>query len=332
MDKLRKMVTAIFLNDGFLRALPLLTLIVGLALFILAYVVVPAQDYPTWHDAAKSLGQAVLVSGLVGLLTYSFKFIGIFREAVHEVMFSTEHLSSRKDLHELWSKVTSAICQEKFPQLGERLRADVLAKYVPAEKDFYYSHYSRECSIGVDGDDPDTITLHEELDFRLHPADPLKEVVYTYRSTSDSRTPADVARLSLHRLDIDGEDHQVGMTEKEYVDEFGKKGLQQSYAITLKGKESYRIRRTMTRRLCISTDPVIEFSSDEFILGCTAKFRSMEPTLVPVFQSVGTGDFDDQSMGPEGIWSVHREFEGLMFPDQGYILFIQRRVLPADRP
>ena len=116
------------------------------------------------------------------------------------------------------------------------------------------------------------------------------------------------------------------MVEEEYDDEFGGKGLLQSYAIPLVGKDSYRIRRTMSRRLCLTNDPVIEFSSDEFILGCVAKFRSEEATLVPVFQSVGTEDFDDKTMGPAGNWPVHREFAGLMFPRQGYVLFIQRQV------
>lgn len=241
-------------------------------------------------------------------------------------MFGADHLKQRRDLPELWSQITSIICQEKFPQLAERLRADVLANYVPAEKDFYYSDYSRECTIRVEGDDPDIVTLYEELDFRLHPADPNKEVTYTYRSSCDSRTPAQLTRVDLHRLDIDEVDHQVGMVEEEYDDEFGGKGLTQSYVIPLKGKDGYRIRRAMTRRLCITKDPVVEISSNQFILGCVTKFRSEEPTLAPVFQSVGTADFDDRSMGPDGHWLVHREYNELMFPRQGYILFIQRQI------
>lgn len=321
-----KFLRTIFLNDGFVRAIPVITLIFGVGMFACSYIFLPKDNFPAWHDASKTLSQAILVGGLVGVITNSLRYIGIFRESVHEVMFGTEHLKVRNDLPELWSKVTSVICQEKFPQLAERLQVDVLDNYVPAKKDFYYSNYSRECTIRVEGDDSDVVTLFEELDFILHPADPNKEINYIYRSKCDSRSPAALVRLNLHRLDVDGTVQQVGMVEEEYDDEFGGKGLSQSYAIPLSGKDSYRIRRSTSRNLCLTKDPVIEYSSDEFILGCVAKFRSEEPTLVPVFQSVGTEDFDDRSMGPAGNWPVHREFAGLMFPRQGYVLFIQRQV------
>lgn len=87
-----------------------------------------------------------------------------------------------------------------------------------------------------------------------------------------------------------------------------------------------RANRSVTRKLCVTKDPVTEYSSNEFILGCVVKFKSEDAGIVPVFQSVGTEDFDDRTMGPNGNWQVHREFNGLMFPRQGYILFIQRQV------
>ena len=321
-------------NDGFIRALPLLTLLLGLGGFVATYALFPASDWPLTHDAMKSLSQIVLGSGIVSVLLNSFKYMGIFKDAVHDVLFSTEHLKPRTDLPKLWSRITSTICQEKFPQLAERLHADVLAHYLPAEKNFFYSSYNRECEIRVDGADKDIVEIHEELDFYLHPANPSAEIVYSYRSATDSRTAADIARLDLHRLRIDGVGQQVKLIEEEYDDEFGGKGLRQSYVIPLKGRESYRIQRSATRRLRISRDPVIEYSSNEFILGCTVKFRCSDPSIVPVFQSVGTEEFDDRTMGPSGAWQIHREFSGLMFPRQGYILFIQRAVdtgIPSPR-
>lgn len=67
---------AIFLNDGVLRAIPTLTLIAGLVLFTVAYLLLPAARHPAWHDAVKTLAQSVLVGGLVGVITNSLKYIG----------------------------------------------------------------------------------------------------------------------------------------------------------------------------------------------------------------------------------------------------------------
>jgi hypothetical protein len=326
MKRLVALVGRVFSNDAFVRVLPWLTLGAGLLLFAASYLALPEADYPIWHDAAKTLGQTIIVSGLVGALLNTFKYIGLFREAVHEVIYSPEHLRSRADLRELWSRVTSIICQEKFPDLAPRLEAGVLRNYVPAEKDFYYSQYNRECVLKCEHEDKSVVTIVEEIDLFLHPADPAKEVPYFYRSRSDSRTPRDVALLTLNYLEINGVAIDLAFTVEEYDDEFGGKGIVQSYTYPLQGRSSYRVRRSLTRRLCLDKDPVIEYSSNQFILGCTARFRSEEPTIVPVFQSVGTPDFDDKSLGKKGTWIVDREFNDLMFPRQGYILFIQRRL------
>jgi hypothetical protein len=313
----------VLFNDSLIRAVPFLTLLAGVLGFALSYLV---WDTGTLHEIIKSFSQVVLASGLVSVLINSFKYMGIFKEAVHEVMFSPDHLRQRSDLPALWSRVTSVICQEKFPQLAERLHADVLAKYVPAGKDFYYSGYSRETTISVVPDDPDIVSIYEELDLSLHPADPAKEVFYSYYSKVDSRTPRELAEIELIQLSVDGIVKDIDFTVSEYDDEFGGTGVMQKYTIPLSGKNTYKIRRATRRRLCITRDPVIEYSSQEFILGCVAKFRAESPGIVPVFQSVGTEDFDDQTMGPDGNWQVHRVFHGLMFPRQGYILFIQRQV------
>ena len=326
MQPVRQFFGKIFLNDGVLRALPMLTLLAGTVLFTLAFTAWPDADAPVTHDILKSLSQTILAGGLVGVLTNSFKYMGIFRDTVHDVVYGQEHLKSRNDLPQLWSRITSVLCQEKFPQLTEHLQIDVLKKYIPTKKDFYYSQYSRECTISFEDDDQRIVVIYEELDLVVHPHSPTKEISYTYRGQIDSRTPAGVGLLDIHEFTIDGIDHGVPMISEPYQDEFGGMGVKQSYAISLSGKDKYRIRRSASRRVCIASDPIMEFSSNEFILGSTVKFRSTDRRILPIFQSVGTEDFDDCTMGRTANWHVHREFQGLMFPDQGYILFIQRQL------
>ena len=326
MQSVRHLFGKIFLNDGVLSALPLLTLLLGGGLFTLAFTTWPAATSPVTHDVLKSLSQTILAGGLVGVLTNSFTYMGIFRDTVHDVVYGHEHLKTRNDLPQLWSRITSVLCQEKFPRLTPHLQMDVLKKYIPTKKDFYYSQYSRECTISFEGDDQRIVVIYEELDLLVHPYSSTKEISYTYRGQIDSRTPAGVGQLNIHEFTIDGKDRAVAMHDEPYLDEFGGTGVKQSYAIPLSGKDEYRIRRSASRRVCIASDPILEFSSSEFILGSTVKFRSTDPRILPIFQSVGTEEFDDRTMGRTANWNVHREFTGLLFPDQGYMLFIQRQL------
>jgi hypothetical protein len=314
----------VFSSDMLTRAWPFLLLMLGGFVLLMGFSY-PSSTFPRAHEVLMLLAQVILVGGLVGTLTNSLKYIGIFKEAVADVVHGKDFLQSRSDLPELWKRVTSVLCQEKFPQLADRLHGDVLANFLPAKKDFYYSNYFRECTLSFEGEQRDIVTIHEEIEFDLHPARREMEIPYTYRSWCDSRTPREVALVSGLRLFIDDVDQGDVLKEEEYEDEFGGKGLSQSYLVPLSGQEVYKIRRHMTRRLQIDRDPVIEFSSDEFILGCTVKFRSATAEIVPVFQSVGTDKFHDKSIGRKGDLKVYRTLPSLMFPKQGYILFVQRQ-------
>jgi len=322
---LLKFVRKIFINDGFVKALPWITLAIGLILFFASYFV-DQEISPRLKDALKSLGQVIVTSGVVSAILNSFKYMGIFRDVVHEVIFSIDHLKTRNDLSELWKRITFAICEEKFPDLSDLLHKNVIGNYLPAKKNFYYTDYLREVTISFHDKERDIVSLYEEVDLKLHPADNVTEVKYTYQCFIDSRTPPELACVDIHSLWIDDIEPNYEMKTRNYVDEFGGQGTIQSYEISLSGKDVYRIRRSSTRRLCISKDPVNEYSSEEFIHGCTAKFRSTDSGILPIFQSVGTEDFDDKAMAPNGTWQVHREFGGLMFPRQGYLLFIQRQI------
>lgn len=321
-----KLLKTIFWNDAIQRALPTITFLAGLCLFAASYVVYPALHYPVRHDLLKSLGQTILVSGLIGMLLTTLKYIGIFQDAVHDVVFGDAYLKTRTDLPAIWTRVTAAISQGKFPQLSKQLEADVLSTYIPTQKDFFCSGYKHECVIRpMDGRD-DVVLIHEKIEFVLHPADAHKAVSYPYESYTDSRTPPDIAKLNLIGLYVDDQKQDITLKQETYQDEFGRPGLKQSYALTLSGKAEYRIRRLAVRKLRIAEDPVIEYASNQFILRCEAKFKSEIPHLVPIFQPVGVGDFDDRAMGAEDNWHVSREFNGLLFPRQGYMLFVQRRL------
>jgi hypothetical protein len=57
--------------------------------------------------------------------------------------------------------------------------------------------------------------------------------------------------------------------------------------------------------------------------------RSETNELKVVFVGVGT-EFEDKRLGPNDSWAVRNELSGLMFPNQGYILFLQREVGPLS--
>lgn len=321
MEKLKDLILQIFPPVLFLRALPLLAVICGLILFGVSYWIFPVATYPSWHDATKSLGQAIIVSGVVSSILNTYTYIGIFQKAVHNELYSIDFLKLRSDLPELWSRVTAAICQEKLAALAPLLQSNILAKYVPSGKNFYYSSMYREFIMDWKGDKKDGIvSITEILEIDLVPNSPHEKVEFLYSYSSDSRNPRDVVKLSIDYLTIDGKNEQFSLTEEEYIDDLGGKGLRVGYKIFLEGRALYKIRRGITRTVSLFHDPVFEFGSLQFILKNTVKVRSKHDDLKVTFVGVGTDAFVPLTSSG---WDVHRELDGLMFPSQGYILFIQ---------
>lgn len=318
-----KTLKQIFPLDALIRALPMLLTAFGVVLLAISFVFFPEPLYPVRHGLFRTIGQAVLISGVVGVLIDTFKYMGIFKEALHEVMFGEDHLKARTDLSDIWLRVTLAITKNKFPTLSEHLKKGVLDKYVPAEKDFYYSRYYRECVLSWHDKDKGIVEVDEYIELSLVPAAGLAECNYTYRNRSNSLVAGVPGYFTLEDLKIDGKDYASHIEDRPYTDEFGKEGREHAYQIKLTGDGIKYVQRRTRKRTCITVEPFLEYSSQNFILDTTVKFRSDAGDLAPVFVSIGTDDFDDQKL-TDGQWAVHRTFSKMMFPNQGYLMVIRQ--------
>jgi hypothetical protein len=326
-EKQQRFLGEVFSRDALTRAIPAFAIVVGPIVFGISYLMLPT--HPLWHEALKSLGQAILISGVVSTLLTSLTYIGIFQHAVHDVLYGSEYLKTRTDLPDIWSRVTAAICQEQFPVLKNQLQTRVLDDYIPTKKNFYYSRCDRECVVSWADKNKNIVNIEESTEIVLVPSSLDEKVTYAYEATADSRNPAEID-VRLDHLEIGGDANTYAniLKEEEYTDEFGGKGKKYSYNITLSGQPEYFIRRLITRKVALSHDPVGEYTSNQFILNPTLKVRWKTDDLKVIFVGVGA-EFEDKSLGLRDNWNIRKGMTGLLFPRQGYILFTQHAPPPA---
>lgn len=313
----------IFSFDAMVRALPILMILVGCACLAVSFTIIPQTSSPAWHGITLTIGQSVLVGGVVGVLLDTLKYIGIFKEAIHEVMFSDQYLAGRGDLSDLWLRVTSSITKNKFPALSDHLKYGILNKYIPADKDFYYSRYYRECVVSWHDREKGIVEIDEMVEIDLVPAPGIKKIVYNYDCLSNSFVTKIDDYFILSSLLIDEKPYVDVIVAVDVVDEYGGTGCRHSYDIELPCKNKHTVQRRTIKRLPLKQEPFFEYSSQNFILDTTVKFRSNSDDLKPIFVSVGTEDFSDNAL-PGGPWAVHRLFKNLMFPNQGYLIVLQQ--------
>lgn len=312
-------VAKVFSSDSFTRALPWLLALVGVSTLILSFFVFTEPLYPQAHGILVVIAQATLVSGLVAVLTNVVRYVGIFSDAVQDVFYGDKHLVERHDIDDIWLKVTTAVTKNKFPDLGSLLKRKILGGYIPTEKDFYYTRYYRECGIKWASRPASLVEIFEEVEITIKLANGLTSTDYQYASTTNSRSNKIPNFFDLMSLKIDGVEHKNCLRSEDYTDEFGETGTRHLYSVPLSGKDTYRIHRKIKRLVSLKAEPLIEYSSRNFILDTTVKFKSSDADLRPFFVSVGTDDFADHATdGAE--WAVHKTFDSLMLPNQGYML------------
>lgn len=128
----------------------------------------------------------------------------------------------------------------------------------------------------------------------------------------------EVNHPQVTELVVDGVDRLKSVeTTKEKV----------KYSVNLKGKSSYGVRRVTNRIFPVMIDPFSVYTSPNFTLGASVLVECLPDDLRVKFVSLGTaGNF--VSRLPQDVPSsrkgdVDREYAGLIFPKQGYVLFFQ---------
>lgn len=132
-------------------SIPVFLLIFGLIFAVLGSIILAEEGLSLGEKAlwtlARDFGVALVTGGVFAVLIETLQFLGVFRDAIAEIMAEDKFLERRNDLEKVWKKVTELICGNRFSNINNHLYADVLSKYLPSQQDFYYENYRRTCIV-----------------------------------------------------------------------------------------------------------------------------------------------------------------------------------------
>ena len=335
-----KVFLQVFSNDVVQKALYPIMIAISLALLAGSYLIDKTM-HPELREGLKTVSGILLTTGIISMFINAFTYMGIFRnalmevlvaermvyrDAVHEVLYSEDHLKRRNDLRDILGRVSGALYDQKFPAIADRLRDTIIRDLLPVGKDFYYEGYRRECVVKWKDAARSLIELTDMIvELVIVPADPNATINYTFEIKSDPRTPIDLARVKISKLVIDGEPYKDFLREDIYIDATGRKGLRQYYSIPLKGKNECRVKRTMIRTIELQSDPILNYCSPNFIIGPTSvRVKAKAPDLLAHLIEHTNHDFVSNDDANPDEWSIDREYHGLIFPSQGYTVVLQK--------
>lgn len=105
------------------------------------FIFYPASSYSIfnehWNSLFQKIGFIALTSGIFAGVLKSIQFTGLFKDELAKVISGNEFLKNRKDLPDLWKKISKLIYAEKFPEISDLLEDRILTTYFPTDKNHY---------------------------------------------------------------------------------------------------------------------------------------------------------------------------------------------------
>tara|TARA_R110002072_G_scaffold300962_1_gene479312 strand:+ start:2171 stop:3130 length:960 start_codon:yes stop_codon:yes gene_type:complete len=194
----------------------------------------PFNEY--WNNLLQKIGFVGLTSGVFASVLKSIQFTGLFQEELTKIISGNEFLNNRKDLPDLWKKISKSIYAEKFPEISDLLQDRILETYFPMDT----HHYNEDLivSIVIHEIDKDFIinyTQTIEYNAILDSEKNQSNIVYTDTITDDKGVEEKNELLSFK---IDGTEVDLDKC-REVKREDGK--IKYIHKVPITGKKKFKI-------------------------------------------------------------------------------------------
>lgn len=113
------------------------------------------------------ISSLLVVGGVVGFLSNSAHFFGIFKSELKSIIYSDEFLGNRKDVAKIWRKVSKSMIESKFPNISEDLFTVIEDHYISKNEYSYYSDYRIAMDVSWSDESREAIIIKDYVHFDL---------------------------------------------------------------------------------------------------------------------------------------------------------------------
>jgi hypothetical protein len=307
---------------GLLKTLWVWMIFVGIICLIVSYILI-SGDKEHASRLFETIGIAILVGGVFDVVLKSVAYTDIFRDELTKIIYDTPFLATRKDIVEVWKKVSRVLYLSRFPQISDQIENRILDTYFPAGVNFHYEGFSQSLDIQFQDPTLKYIVVTETVEFSVKPVGKDEEVVLSYQSLISKIPSCVVTNYELIGLDINNVDRKEDFPpDCEPNDDQGKI-YKVMLSIRLRGEEEYKVVMRHEKIYSPDIDNTKVFSATRF-MNSLELFVTYPKELDIKFYPMGTpGDYRDLPGNSQTV--IRKKFDDLIFPNQGYRLLMYRR-------
>jgi hypothetical protein len=311
--------------DLFVRGIPAICIVSGLLCLVIGYFALPKDDV-AWRPFLVSTGQAILVGGVFAVILKTFQYVRIFKQEIADVIYSSEFLEKLGELRlrEIWANVSTSLYNRRFPEISHHINQRILHDYLPVGHTYYYKKYCVTLDVCWGNRNDGIIKLTSFLEAEIIPYLKHELIECPFWFTGLDPDPNNDEEFKILELKVNGK-NTVDQSVKEYgTDHLGRRTVKETYNLKLQGAGEYKINRKYSRLLDIRKDPVATFTLIVMCMSNRIIVRNGAADLFINFEQIGTpekfNDFAPAVADGDIIKDLYKEYDGIMFPRQGYLL------------
>lgn len=304
------------LKQSLLPAVPYIVLLLGL--FAFSYGTLSDFENVNVKLFWSGIGKTLIASGIFALLLKTIQFMGVFKEELSKVVYDAKFLANRKDLEEVWGNVSKVLFKNKFPKISKEIINDIGHLYFPTDHVLYYDDYKQIIEIEVIDPINQMVKVMQHSTFTVYPKSKGERLVLTTNNSLKYNTNKSEVYFAIKKFNINDKNEMPVISEQCINNQ-----LKTTFSATLVGEDSYKFNTCIEKKYSLLTDNVIGTTKDYIIHDFSLKIHIKGGINID-FYSAGTLN----KFNLTGVANDHyREYEykGIIYPKQGYLMFITKK-------
>lgn len=314
----------------FKSSIPWMLLIVGLLLFTFTefYTFFSKKETMSitfnknWLTWLSGISKAILISGISSVLLNSFEYMGIFRGVMVDIVMGEAYLDNRKDLDKHWEKITLLLFKNRFPAINNQITKDVKETYLPIDVPKYYDGATEDISISIVNKALQIVEVVNTTTFTINTWDAKQMLGYSLiNDIACEGQNSSHESFEIVNFTIDGEDiiPTGDRNVRRMID--GKWCLLNSLKVkNITGKLLYKVNFTIKKTYSLKYDNILYNLLQHIHHGIDIYFHldgvSLDIIKIGTLQKFETIKRNNKY--------IHLKYNGLIYPQQGYIAIIKK--------
>ena len=277
---------------------------------------------PAW---ASSMADVLLLGLTTSLFTRVFGGMGLFRDAIADVLGEDRWLDRRRDLDDLWCGITRRIALPGFKESADDSQLLLVALNKTMNKlihkpdqqvNYYQKDMSRRIEIGWADQEGRIIQIVDYLEAKIIPFDP--SVKCRHDIIFAPSTGVDLAQNSIELREVSLSTGFGKAETPKPVDD----GNRRRYSFDLSGRREYDFKRTIVSSQPLDDDPIyVVCAGRGVVLHLDAIIHVADKGLRISFMELGLeGEF--KPVGPDRPDRIERRTEAALLSEQGFIIVV----------